>query len=100
MLIQPKLACVLFDESHSEAWTIRPELAAEIQPAHPADSSLAAAAEALASRDYAVETGYDHGSPAIAARRRSRRSSVSEMLSHSLQRSQSIQTYSTASAPS
>jgi hypothetical protein len=54
MLIQPKLACVLFDESHSEAWTIRPELAAEIQPAHPADSSLAAAAEALASRDYAV----------------------------------------------
>ena len=54
VLTQPKIARVLFDEAHSEAWTIRPELAAEIQPAHPADSSLAAAAEALASRDFEV----------------------------------------------
>ena len=27
MPVQPKLARVLFDESHSEAWTIRPEVA-------------------------------------------------------------------------
>ncbi|MEO8091852.1 MAG: DUF6421 family protein, partial [bacterium] len=51
---QPKLAKVVFDESHSEAWTIRPELAARMQPAHPGDSSLAAAAGALASRDFEV----------------------------------------------
>ncbi|MGZ8665498.1 MAG: DUF6421 family protein [Solirubrobacterales bacterium] len=59
MLTQPKLARVLFDEAHSEAWTIRPELAAEIQPAHPADSSLATAAEALASRDFEVAAAAD-----------------------------------------
>ena len=47
-------ARVLFDEGHSEAWTIRPELAARMQPAHPADSSLAAAAAALARRDFDV----------------------------------------------
>ena len=45
---------VLFDESHSEAWTIRPEVAASIQPAHPGDSSLAGAAQALAEREFAV----------------------------------------------
>ena len=50
----PKLAKVLFDEAHSEAWTIRPDLAREMQPAHPADSSLAAAAAALAARDFDV----------------------------------------------
>jgi hypothetical protein len=48
----PKLARVVFDESHSEAWTIRPELARQIQPAHPGDSSLARAAQALAERDF------------------------------------------------
>ena len=46
-LAQPKLARVLFDESHSEAWTIRPELAEQMQPAHPADSSYAIAAGEL-----------------------------------------------------
>lgn len=43
---------VLFDESHSEAWTIRPEIAGAIQPAHPADSSLARAAAVLAAREF------------------------------------------------
>ena len=38
------LARVLFDEAHSEAWTIRPELARQMQPAHPGDSSYARAA--------------------------------------------------------
>ena len=40
-LAQPKVARVLFDESHSEAWTIRRELAEQMQPAHPEDSSYA-----------------------------------------------------------
>ncbi len=47
-------ARVLFDESHSEAWTIREPLARAMQPAHPADSSLGLAAAALAERDFAV----------------------------------------------
>jgi hypothetical protein len=41
------IAHVLFDESHSQAWTIRPEVATQIQPSHPADSSYADAAAAL-----------------------------------------------------
>jgi hypothetical protein len=45
---------VLFDESHSEAWTIRPEVAGAIQPSHPGDSSLARAAQALAAREFEV----------------------------------------------
>src|SRR5690349_24919485 len=53
-LAQPKVARVLFDESHSEAWTIRRELAEEMQPAHPEDSSYAIAAGKLASRDFDV----------------------------------------------
>jgi hypothetical protein len=48
------LARVVFDESHSEAWTIRPELARAMQPAHPGDSSYALAAGALAERDFVV----------------------------------------------
>ncbi|HSI81141.1 MAG TPA: DUF6421 family protein [Solirubrobacterales bacterium] len=48
------LARVVFDESHSEAWTIRPDVAAAIQPAHPADASLARAAAALAEHDFEV----------------------------------------------
>jgi Family of unknown function (DUF6421) len=51
---EPKLASVVFDEAHSEAWTIRPEVSRRMQPAHPGDSSLAEAAQALAGRDFAV----------------------------------------------
>ncbi|HEX8086321.1 MAG TPA: DUF6421 family protein [Solirubrobacteraceae bacterium] len=50
----PKVARVLFDEAHSEAWTIRPEVAAAMQPSHPGDSSYARAAEALRERDFVV----------------------------------------------
>lgn len=50
-----KLARVIFDEAHSEAWTIRPELAAAMQPAHPDDVSYAQAAAALAERDFIVD---------------------------------------------
>src|SRR5436190_7879164 len=58
-LAQPKVARVLFDESHSEAWTIRRDLAREMQPSHPADSSYAIAAECLASRDFQVRPNAD-----------------------------------------
>jgi hypothetical protein len=54
MIDHPKLATVLFDESHSEAWTIRPEVAAAIQPAHPGDSSLRRAADLLDGREFDV----------------------------------------------
>ncbi len=50
---------VLFDESHGEAWTISADRAAELQPAHPADSSYAAAAAALADRELAVKAHRD-----------------------------------------
>jgi hypothetical protein len=49
-----KAARVLFDESHAEAWSIRPEAAAAVHPAHPAASSYAAAAAALDERDFEV----------------------------------------------
>jgi hypothetical protein len=45
---------LLFDEAHSEAWTIRPELAATMQPAHPGDSSYARAAQLLRERGFEV----------------------------------------------
>jgi len=47
-------ARVLFDEAHSESWSIRAEVAERMQAAHPADSSLAAAAAALERRDFEV----------------------------------------------
>jgi hypothetical protein len=48
------LARVLFDEAHREAWTIRPEVAREMQPAHPEDSSYGRAAERLRAWDLDV----------------------------------------------
>ncbi|HKO29336.1 MAG TPA: DUF6421 family protein, partial [Solirubrobacteraceae bacterium] len=53
------LARVVFDESHNEAWTIRPELARSMQPAHPADASYARAAATLAARDFVVRANID-----------------------------------------
>jgi hypothetical protein len=38
---------VLFDEAHSQSWTIRPELAARMLPSHPGDVSYARAADLL-----------------------------------------------------
>ncbi|PZG11151.1 DUF6421 family protein [Nonomuraea aridisoli] len=38
---------VLFDEAHSESWTIRREVAEAVNPAHPDDSSYAGAARVL-----------------------------------------------------
>jgi hypothetical protein len=46
---------VLFDEAHSESWTISPVVAAQMQPDAPFDSSYGKAAQDLAWRDFAVE---------------------------------------------
>src|SRR6478609_6462415 len=46
---------VLFDEAHAQAWSIRPEVAATMQPTHPADASYARAAESLRARRIAVD---------------------------------------------
>jgi hypothetical protein len=54
MPVRPSCARVLFDESHSQAWTIRPEVARVIQPSHPEDSSYALAADALRKHDFEV----------------------------------------------
>lgn len=60
------LARVIFDEAHNEAWTIRPEVARRMQPAHPGDASYARAAASLAERDFVVVPNVDR--PLDAAR--------------------------------
>ena len=55
----PKAARVLFDESHSEAWTIRRDVAGAIQHSHPGDSSLSSAADALTRREFEVAAHTD-----------------------------------------
>src|ERR1700740_3134188 len=50
---------VLFDESHAQAWTIRPEVAAGMQPSHPADASYTRAADCLRARRIAVDPHTD-----------------------------------------
>jgi hypothetical protein len=51
---QRKVARVLFDEFHSESWTISPERAREMQSERPANSSYHHAASSLAARDFSV----------------------------------------------
>ncbi len=48
------LATVLVDETHSQAWTIRPDVAASVNPAKPADASYAQAADTLRRRGQQV----------------------------------------------
>ena len=48
------LARVLVDESHRQAWTTRPDLAARMSPANPADSSYAEAARTLREAGFEV----------------------------------------------
>ena len=52
---RPAAVRVLVDEAHQQAWTTRPELAAQMQPAHPGDSSYVKAAELLRRHDFLVE---------------------------------------------
>ncbi len=51
---QRKIARILFDEFHSESWSISAERAREMEPERAANSSYAAAAAALAARDFIV----------------------------------------------
>ena len=55
------LARVLFDESHRQAWSTRPEVAARMQPANPADCGLMEAARAL--RDAGFDVGVHEAGP-------------------------------------
>jgi hypothetical protein len=59
----PPVARVVFDESHSQAWTIRPDVARAMQPSHPEDSSYARAAGVLRSRGLAVDPHLDGALP-------------------------------------
>ena len=54
--MSPPAATVLFDEGHSEAWTIRSDVAEAMQPSHPGDASYAHAAALLRERGFAVAT--------------------------------------------
>ena len=53
-LRQRKVARVLFDEYHGEAWSIRPEVVRAMRPEHPEASSYVRAATELAERDFEV----------------------------------------------
>ena len=48
------IARVLFDESHRQAWSTRPEVAARMQPANPADCGLIEAARTLQTAGFDV----------------------------------------------
>src|SRR4029453_4388884 len=55
-----KQARVLFDEFHSEAWSVRPEVAERMQPAHPGDSSYAPPPQALAAHHFTAAPHTHH----------------------------------------
>jgi hypothetical protein len=56
-----KLARVIFDEAHRPAWSTRPETAAQINAANPADSSYAIAADTLTSSGFEVSVSLEPG---------------------------------------
>ncbi len=58
-LTQRKTARVLFDEFHSEAWSISPDIARKMQPDAPFDSSYAKAARYLDRCDFTVNRNAD-----------------------------------------
>jgi hypothetical protein len=49
------LARVLIDESHRQAWSTRPDMAAAMNPLNPADASYSGAATAARRTGLAVE---------------------------------------------
>jgi hypothetical protein len=53
------LARVLIDESHRQAWTTRPEVAATMNPVNPADASYAIAADAARQAGLRVDVHVD-----------------------------------------
>jgi hypothetical protein len=55
----PKLARVLFDEFHSESWTVSAARANEMQPDRPGYSSYQQAADVLAAGDFSIHRNLD-----------------------------------------
>ena len=55
MLAPQKITRILFDEYHSESWSVSAARAREMQPEDPANASYQIAANALAARDFLVE---------------------------------------------
>ncbi|HYR57652.1 MAG TPA: DUF6421 family protein, partial [Chthoniobacteraceae bacterium] len=58
-IAQRKIARVLFDEYHSESWSVSAERARAMQPADPANASYQLAADAIAARDFVVRRNLD-----------------------------------------
>jgi hypothetical protein len=54
LLRQRKVARVVFDESHGEAWSIRSDASVTMRSEHPAAASYAAAAATLVECDFEV----------------------------------------------
>ncbi|GAB3684815.1 DUF6421 family protein [Angustibacter aerolatus] len=52
-------ARVLFDESHSQAWSVRPEVVARMNPGNPDDAGYLRAADLLRRRGMSVEPNVD-----------------------------------------
>lgn len=57
---QRKVVRMMFDEAHSESWSIDPEQAARMNPDYPENSCYARAAADLAERDFIVSRNADH----------------------------------------
>jgi len=53
-----KVATILFDEYHSESWSISRQKAEEVQPDRPANSSYQRAATQPATREFIVERNF------------------------------------------
>ena len=58
-LQQQKFVRVLFDEFHSESWSVSEARAHEMQPDRPGYSSYQQAADALAARDFTIHRNLD-----------------------------------------
>ncbi len=56
---QRKIPRIVFDEFHSESWSVSAERAREMQPSDPANASYERAAVALAARDFVVARNLD-----------------------------------------
>ncbi len=50
-----KKARILIDQAHQQAWAVKPEVAAVMNPANPADDSYARMAALAASHDFEIE---------------------------------------------
>jgi hypothetical protein len=54
-VMMQKKARILIDQAHQQAWAVKPEVAAVMNPANPADASYAKMATLAASHDFEIE---------------------------------------------